>query len=417
MLAKAKQLDADDALAHFRGRFVFADADLFYFLPNSLGRLSVATQMRMQEVVEQEWGDRLIRGWNEGWIDSPQRIGGKIAQLVGAQTDEVLLADSTSVNLFKLAVAALRARPGRAKIITDSLNFPSDIYVLQAAIDAAGGQHELVIIESQDDVYAPVESLISAIDDQTALVSLSHVLYRSGFVYDMARVTQAVHAVGALTLWDLSHSVGAMDVHLNQTGADLAVGCTYKYLNGGPGAPAFLYVRRDLQDSLHNPLAGWMGQNKPFEFGLEYRSAPGIARFLTGTPSILSLSAVEPGVDLLLEAGIEAVQAKSAKMTGFLLELWETHLAPLGFVLKSPREARLRGSHVTLGHPAGLGISLALKKEKNIIPDFRPPDNIRFAVAPLYMRYESLYLAVKALQDVVENRIYERYMTIVPKVT
>jgi kynureninase len=311
-------------LAPFRDRFVIADPELIYLDGNSLGRLPQATAARLQQTIDQEWGADLIRSWNKGWFDLPERVGGKLARLLGAQPDEIIVADSTSVNLFKLVVAALQFQAGRTKIVTDDLNFPSDVYILQGALNLLGGRR-LEIVPSLDGVHGPVEGLATAVTADAALLTLSHVVFKSGYLYDMTAVTQLAHAAGALVLWDLSHAAGAVPIDLNSSGADMAVGCTYKYLNGGPGAPAFLYVRRDLQEKLGNPISGWMGQANPFAFGLDYAAAPGLRRFLTGTPPILSLTAVEPGLDLVLEAGIAAIRAASLEMTDYLIQAWETN--------------------------------------------------------------------------------------------
>jgi kynureninase len=360
-------------------------------------------------VAERQWGERLIRAWNEGWLGLAERVGAKVARLLGAGADEVIVADSTSVNLFKLAVAALRARPGRHTVVTDELNFPSDVYVLQSALDVMGPGHRLEVVRSPDGISVPEGRLAEVIDGDTALVSLSHTAFKSGFVHDLAAVTRLAHAAGALVLWDVSHSVGAMPLALAEAGADLAVGCTYKYLCGGPGAPAFLYVRRDLQGALHNPVAGWFGRDDPFGFALDYRPAPGLRRFLTGTPPVLSLAAVEPGVDLLLEAGLERVRAKSVAQTEYLIGLWEALLAPVGFTLNSPRDPERRGSHVSLGHAEGWRINRALIERMNVIPDFRLPDNLRLGVCPLYTTYAEVHAAVTALRRVVVERLYEEY--------
>jgi kynureninase len=404
----ALRLDAADPLTAFRERFVIDDPDLIYLDGNSLGRLPCATTERLSEVIDYEWGERLVRGWNEGWFEAPRRIGGKIARLLGAAEDEVILADSTSVNLFKLAIAAVQARPGRRTILTDDLNFPSDLYVLQGLAKLVSGL-QVRVVPSADGVHGPVVALCAAIDEDTALVTLSHTAFKSGYTYDMAAVTTAAHRAGALVLWDLSHSAGAVPVDLNGAVADLAVGCTYKYLNGGPGAPAFLYVRRDLQPWLANPISGWIGQRDPFDFALDYAPAPGIRRFLTGTPPILSLSAVEPGIDLLLEAGLERVRERSVRLSEYLIALWEARLAPLGFRLNSPRDPARRGSHVSLGHDEGLRVNLALIRDMNVLPDFRRPDNIRLGIAPLYNTFADLYAAVDRLCAVVVDRLYERH--------
>jgi kynureninase len=416
-LAYAVELDAHDPLAHFRERFVISDPDLIYMDGNSLGRLPRSTMTLAGELIQQQWGERLIRNWNEGWFTTPERIGAKIAHLIGAQPDEVIVADSTSVNLFKLVVAALRIQQGRSRILTDNLNFPSDLYILQGAIDILDKQHRLDILPSPDGIHGPVAELQTRLDSQTALLTLSHTVFKSGYIYEMQTLTSAAHAAGALVLWDLSHSVGSFPVDLHAAQVDLAIGCTYKYLNGGPGAPAFLYIRRDLQDVLSNPIAGWMGQRDLFNFELEYRPAMGLRHFLTGTPPIVSLSLVEPGVDLLLEAGLDKLRAKSLRQSEYLINLWEALLKPLGFTLNSPREADRRGSHVSLGHIEGLRIDMALIHEMNVLPDFRAPDTIRLGIAPLYTTFRDIHTAVMCLQKIVVERRYEKYPRQSPVVT
>lgn len=415
-LETARQLDAADPLTAFRERFVIGDPDLIYLDGNSLGRLPVTTPARLDETIHLEWGNRLIRSWNEGWFEAPNRIGDKLARLLGARAGEVILADSTSVNLFKLSLAALRARPGRHKVVTDDLNFPSDLYILQGVVELAGDKR-LQVVASHDGIHGPVEALAAAIDADTALVTLSHTVFKSGYTYDMAAITHLARQVGALVLWDLSHAAGSVIVDLAGAAADLAVGCTYKYLNGGPGAPAFLYVRSDLQEELGNPISGWIGQHQPFDFRLTYRPASGIQRFLTGTPPILSLSAVEPGVDLLLEAGMGRVRERSVRLSEYLIALWADKLAPLGFRLNSPRDASRRGSHVSLGHDDGLRVNLALIKDMLVLPDFRRPDNIRLGIAPLYNTFTDIHTAVERLCLVITERLYEKYDAAYPTVT
>ena len=411
-LSIAKSLDEEDELAHFRLRFAPTDPDLIYLDGNSLGRLPLATQKRMEDVVQQEWGRRLIRSWNEGWIDTAARIGGKVASLIGASADEVLLADSTSVNLYKLALAALLVQPHRQKIVTDDLNFPSDLYILQAVCKLAGRGCPVEVVPSADGIHGPIDKLAQTVDENTAVLSLSHTTFKSGYTYDMIALTRMAHQVGATTLWDLSHSAGALPVDLHQSAADLAVGCTYKYLNGGPGAPAYLFIRRDWQEKLANPISGWMGHNNSFDFDLDYEPAPGLRRFLTGTPPVLSLSAIEPGVDMLIEAGIQPLRAKSVRLSQYLLDRWQADLAPLGFQLNSPPEADDRGSHISLGHVEGYRIDQALIEEMQVLPDFRTPDNIRFGLVPLYTSYTDLHTAVSRLQMVVSEKRYEKYPTI-----
>ena len=413
----AHALDAADPLSAFRDRFVIDDPDLIYLDGNSLGRLPRATVSLLDDLVRQQWGDRLVRGWSEGWFDASSRIGGKIARLLGAGEDEVIVADSTSTTLFKLGMAALMARPGRRTILTDDLNFPSDLYILQGMARLAGGGYRVRVIPSADGIHGPADALTAAMDEDTALVTLSHTVFKSGYQYDMAAVTVAAQRAGALTLWDLSHSAGSVLVDLNSAAADLAVGCTYKYLNSGPGAPAFLYVRRDLQDALANPISGWIGQHDPFDFALDYAPAAGIRRFLTGTPPLLSLAAVEPGADLLLEAGMDRLRERSVRLSEYFIALYEARLASLGFRLNSPREVARRGSHISLGHDEGLRINLSLIRDVKVLPDFRRPDNIRIGIVPLYNTFAELHEAVERLVTVVENRLYERHDTTGLKVT
>ena len=408
-IEQARALDAADPLAHFRQRFAFPEPDLIYLDGNSLGRLPLASEALAHDLVTRQWGERLIRSWNEGWFTLPARIGGKLAQLIGAAPEEVVIADATSVNLFKLAVAALQQQRGRTRLLTDDLNFPSDIYVLQGVIETLHAGHQLEIIPSADGVHGPADALLARLDDDVALVVLSHTVFKSGYVYDMAALTAAVHAAGALVLWDLSHSAGSVSVNLAGAGADLAIGCTYKYLNGGPGAPAFLYVRRDLQPLLQNPIRGWMGQHAPFDFDLTYVAEPGMRHFLTGTPPVLSLALIEPGIDLLLDAGMAALRAKSMQQTEYFITLWETMLAPLVYTLNSPRQPAWRGSHVSLGHTEGWRINQALIHELNVLPDFRAPDTIRLGMAPLYTTFADLYRAAERLRRAAEERLYARY--------
>ena len=408
-LEYAQQLDLQDELAPFRKKFVIKDPEIIYLDGNSLGRLPKRTQTRLQNLIDVEWGSDLIRSWKSSWFTLPERIGGKIAKLTGAGKDEVIIADSTSINLFKLVVSALRFCPNRTKIITDDLNFPSDIYILAGAAEMAGPQYQLKIINSPDGIIAPYHRLTDEIDDNTALVCLSHTTFKSGFVYDMAEITEKAHKNGVMVLWDLSHSVGAVPVFLNNCGVDLAVGCCYKYMNSGPGAPAFLYVRKDLQNRLKNPITGWFGQEKQFDFKLKYQPHEGIRQFLTGTPAVISLAAIEDGVDLILEAGMDRLRRKSIKQTEYLIYLWETLLKPLGFYLNSPQNPEQRGSHISLGHEEGYRIDRTLIEDKKVIPDFRHPDSIRMGLAPIYTSFSDIYNAVIRMKLVVVERLFENY--------
>ena len=406
----AENLDNHDPLASFRTCFVITDPGLIYLDGNSLGRLTHASLDRLQQVVEQEWGRDLIRGWNENWWEAPVRIGEKIARLVGAAPGQMVACDTVSVNLFKLASAALALRPGRTHIVTDTLNFPSDLYILQGLVRSLGNHHTIFRIGSRDgDVTPDLDELAAAIDDSTALLTLSHVTFKSGYLYDMAAVTELAHRHGALVIWDLSHSAGAVPVALDVCNADFAIGCTYKYLNGGPGAPAFIYVRKELQAQAISPICGWWGQNAPFAFGLDYMPAPGVARFLTGSQPILSLLAMEAALDPLLEAGLESLRAKSLLLSEYLIYLSDTLLSPLGFRLGSPRIPERRGSHISLRHPEGYRINRALIEEMNVLPDFREPDNLRLGLTPLYTSFSEVWEGVDRIRRVVADKRFEKY--------
>jgi len=406
----AKQLDEQDVLASYREQFVVNDPDLIYLDGNSLGRLPKSVIERMKKVVEEEWGTGLIRGWNKGWWQSPSRIGNKIASLLGAAKGQVVVGDQTSINLFKLATAALTLQPQKKRIITDTFNFPSDLYILQGIVELLGDRPEIIRIGASDsDITPDLAALEDAIDDNTALVTLSHVTFKSGYLYDMARITELAHRKGALVLWDLSHSAGAVPIELDQCNVDFAIGCTYKYLNGGPGAPAFLYVNKRIQNEVTSPIWGWWGQENPFEFDLNYQPAPGVQRFLAGTAPMLSTLAMEEALTPLLEAGMDALRTKSILMTDYAAFLTETLLTPLGFSLGSPRESARRGSHISIRHEEGYRINRAMIEEMNVIPDFRAPDNIRLGFAPLYISFTDIWEGFDRIRRVVEEKRYENY--------
>jgi kynureninase len=412
-ISLARELDAQDELASFRDEFVIDDPNLIYLDGNSLGRLPKRTVNVMRNTIEQEWGKRLIRAWNDGWINTPTELGAKIAKLVGAHADEILVTEATSINLFKLAVAALQARPNRAGVVSDVLNFPSDLYILQGIINLLGKNHYLKLISSADGITIAPDAVDAAIDNDTALVSLTHVAFKSAYMHNMARVTEKAHEVGALMLWDLSHSVGAVPVDLNGCNVDLAVGCTYKYLNGGPGSPAFLYMRRDLQVQLSQPMWGWFATENPFAFELDFTPASDISRYRVGTPPMISMRALEPAIDILLEATMERLRAKSIKQTEYLIFLADQWLTPLGFTLGTPRQAEMRGSHVSLRHLESYRISRALIESPppavQVIPDFREPDNIRLGITPLYTTFTEIHQALNRMRTIVEEKIYEQY--------
>jgi len=402
----AEELDAADPLAGFRDRFVRDDQPLIYLDGNSLGPLPRATRARIAEVVEREWGAGLVRSWSR-WIDLPRQVGDSLGEhLVGAAAGQVAVCDSTTVNLYKLACAALDAQHGRNVIVTDDDNFPTDRYVLEGIAAQRGG--ELRMIRSDLDQGLPEGVLRGALDERTALVSLSHVAYRSGALADMAKITGIVHEAGALALWDLCHSVGAVPVELDAAGADLAVGCTYKYLNAGPGAPAFLYVRRDLQERLRQPVWGWFGQRDQFAMGQGYDPAPGIGRFLTGTPDVVGTVAVQEGARLLAEAGIGRLRAKGVALTGYLIGLADAWLAPYGVEVASPRQDTRRGAHVTLAHPQAWQVSQALIREA-VIGDYRTPDRLRLGPAPVLTRFADVWDALDILRQIMADQTYQDF--------
>lgn len=419
--AGAVALDASDPLASFRSRFFRDDSELnrIYLNGNSLGRLPVASVSLVDDVVRRQWGQHLIRSWDEGWFELPRRAGNLIAKIVGASSDEVVLGDATSVLLFKAALAALRARPGRTTILTDDLNFPSDIQVLRSAARLTSPEHQVVVIPS-DGVYGPVQGLEDALvgsrAEEVALVSLSHVAYNSGWCWDLQATTKMAQKAGALMLWDLCHSVGVVPIRLSDSGVDLAVGCTYKYLNGGPGSPAFLYVN-SLRTELENPVMGWFGLANPMGFSSETEPAEGASRFLTGTPPIISAALVEPGVDLVLEAGVERLRDKSNLLTRRFVALVDKELAHLGFSVRTPRESQFRGSHVALGHTDALAVGQALINEAQVITDYRPPDLLRFGFAPLYIGFREVDDTVRRIKGVIDSGGIGRWRGVRPVVS
>jgi kynureninase len=410
----AETLDAADELAPFRDRFVQADRELIYLDGNSLGALPVRTQARIAEVVDQDWGVGLVRSWGH-WIGLPREAGDMVGEhLVGAAPGQVLVCDSVTVNLYKLACAALDYQQGRDVIITDDDNFPTDRYVVEGV--AAQRGCELRLLHTELDGGVSERALAAALDDRTAIVSLSHVAYRSGALADMARLTRMIHDAGALALWDLCHSVGAVPVQLDACGVDLALGCTYKYVNAGPGAPAFLYVRADLQERLRQPIWGWFGQRDQFAMGPRYDPAPGIDAYATGTPNVIGTVAVEEGARLFGEAGLDRLRAKSIDLTSYLIALADEWLAEHGFALASPRDADRRGGHVTLHHPDAWQLSQALIRE-NVIGDYRTPERLRLAPVALTTRFADVWDAMDLLRRIAADKSYQDIPTEPARVT
>ena len=396
--------DAGDPLGRVRDRFSLPEG-VIYLDGNSLGALPTAAAHAVRDAVENQWGCDLIASWNKhGWIGLPQKTGGKIARLIGAGADEVVAADSVSVNLFKLAAAAVAASQGRRVVVTEAGDFPTDLYILQG-LAALMPDIELRVAEPG--------GVAAALDDQVAVVLLSHVHYRSGAVRDMAELNAAIHATGALGLWDLSHSAGVLDVDLNRDGADMAAGCGYKYLNGGPGAPAYVFVAKRHQAALRNPLSGWMGHARPFDFVDEYAPAPGIDRWLCGTPPILSLTALDTALDAFDGVKMPEAREKAGALGDLFIERVEARCAGKGLTLASPLAAGLRGGQVSFHHPQGWAVMQNLIA-RGIIGDFRSPDVIRFGFAPLYVRRVDVWDAVEVLGEILDSGTWRdaRYQTI-----
>jgi kynureninase len=396
MLARREDLEAldrADELGHFRARFDLPKG-LVYLDGNSLGPPTRAARERIARTVDEEWGRGLIRSWESaGWISLPQRTGDKIARLIGAAPGEVIVADSTSVNLFKALSIAIEANRGRRVLLSEHGNFPTDLYIAQGLASHLGAGHELVLVET-----GGIEQALRDRGAEVAAAFLTHVDYVSGRVHDMASITAAAHEAGAMMIWDLAHSAGAVPLDLNACGVQLAVGCGYKYLNGGPGAPAFLHVSRDQQARATPPLSGWMGHADPFAFAERYEPAPGIARFLCGTPSVIAMSALDAALDLVLEASMDAIRRKSVALGEAFVELAERHCAGSGLRLVSPRDAALRGSQVSYAHPECRTV-MRILVERGVVGDVRAPDILRFGFAPLYTRYVDVWDAVMHLRD------------------
>lgn len=409
-LAYARRMDRSDGLAHYRSRFQGASSDLVYFDGNSLGRPPVAAIERMQRFMTDDWGGRLIRGWDEAWLPLPTEIGDRIGRaVIAAKAGQTVIGDSTTVLLYKLARAAVDAQterdPGRREIVVDSDNFPTDRYVLDGIARERG--LSLRWIEADTSAGVTAEQLAEAVGPQTALVVLSHVAYRSAYLADARELTRIAHEAGALVLWDLCHSAGSVPVRADEWGFDLAVGCTYKYLNGGPGSPAFAYVRADLHGALSQPIQGWFGAVDQFQMGPRYEQAPGIRGFLSGTSPILAMLPMEETLAMIEEAGIAAIRAKSVTLTSFAIELSEAWLAPLGVTLASPADPEQRGGHVTLHHDAMREVTARLW-QRDVIPDYRDPGGLRIGLSPLSTSFEEVHRGMDATRSVLREVLAER---------
>ncbi|MGZ6734092.1 MAG: kynureninase [Nocardioides sp.] len=399
--ARAKELDAADPLAHHRDAFVRTEGVTAYLDGNSLGRPLHATGAALTDFVETTWGDRLIRAWDEEWMDAPTELGDRIGRvLLGAAAGQTVVGDSTTVMLYKLAHAALAAQPGRDEVVACADDFPTDRFILEGLAAERGLTMRWLRVDPRTGVT--LEQVEGVLSERTALVLLSHVSYRSAWIADMAGITAAAHRVGALVLWDLCHAVGVLDLALDALGVDLAVGCTYKYLNGGPGAPAFGYVATGLHERLRQPIQGWMGAADPFAMGERYEPASGIRRFISGTPPIVGMLPMRGMLDLLEAAGIASVRAKSVALTELAIEVHDELLAPLGVELASPRDPALRGGHVTLDHPRFRELTVGLW-ERGVIPDFRPPHGLRIGLSPLSTSFTEVVIGLTEVASLLER--------------
>lgn len=381
----ARELDTKDPLASLRSHFDIPEGTL-YFDGNSLGPLTFRSREVLHRTIEFEWRERLIRSWNEDWLAMPARVGNLIAPIIGAAQDTVICADNTSINLHKALMAAVALRADRSEIVVDINNFPTDIYIAQSV----ASQHNMKL------VAVPADEIIGAINANTAVVTATHVDYRSANILDVEGITKAAHANGALMVWDLAHTAGAVPFHAAALDVDFAVGCGYKYLNGGPGAPAFIYVAPRLLAESGQPLQGWWGHAEPFEFEVGFRPAEGISRFLTGTANVLSMKSLEAALEVFSSVSLENLRKKSVSLTSLFVSLFDDHLAPTGFSLASPRDPESRGSHVALGFEGGKALVDAMAAE-GIIADFRPPNLMRFGFAPLYNTHEEVVTLVERL--------------------
>lgn len=397
-LAEVADLDARDPLAPFRDEFRLRDG-LIYVDGNSLGALPKATAARLAATVTEEWGEGLITSWlGADWVGAPQRIGNKIAALLGAKAGEVIAADSTSVNIFKAVTAAASLRPDRSVILSETTNFPTDVYMMQGIEAFSGGRLKSVTVDP--------DAVLDRLGADVAVLLLTQVHYKSGLIRDMAEVTRRAHERGVLVVWDLSHSAGAIEVDLNGANADFAVGCGYKFLNGGPGAPAFLFAAERHHDAMP-VLSGWFGHASPFTFEEDYRAAAGVTRFLSGTPPVLGLTALECGVDLMARADMRELRKKSVRLGQLFIERMTARCGEFGFALVSPADPELRGSQISYAHPHGYEMVQALK-ERDVIGDFRAPDVLRFGLTPLYLRYADVVEAVERLRDICVTRAWDK---------
>jgi kynureninase len=409
--AYALELDKNDPLASFRSKFVITDPNLCYLDGNSLGRLPHATVKAVSDFLSQEWGNEVVTGWSH-WIDEAQVAGDLVGRAaLGAAPGQVLVCDTTSVNFYQLCLAAINARPGRKTIITDAANFPTDRYILDGIAKQLG--LNLVIIDNEDPAIAENELITAELlerymTEDVALVTFEVIQYRSGARTDIKSVTDLARSYGALVVWDASHATGAIEMNFDECGVDLAVGCTYKYGNSGPGSPAWLYVNKRIQNELQVPIQGWFGNEDQFGMGPNFEKASGIRGFQIASPSIIGIRGVQIAFEMIAEAGIEAIASKAAIGTQMMIDLFDEWLAPLGYTLLTSRNPNERGGHISIGHPDAARICVALRKFANVIPDYRTPNSIRLAIAPLPTSYIEVWDGFQRIRDLTETRQYEK---------
>ena len=416
---KAKERDRKDPLANFKASF-FHSKNEIYLDGNSLGKLPLKAKENIAMLMQEQWGENLIRSWNDHWLDLPKRLAAKLARLLGVDAKEILVGESTSVNLYKVAHALIQSGHYPKQFLTDSLNFPTDNYILEG-ISRENAMEKPICIQYTSDLKANINLLKNQIIAQPGVICLSLVSYKSAYYYPMKVLNLHAKKHNSIIIWDLSHAVGAVAIDLKETNTLAAIGCTYKYLNGGPGSPAFIYLDNSLIPHLMSPIQGWFGHAKPFDFSQDYLPAKGIEKFDAGTPTVLSLAAMEAGIDLTLTAGIESIRIKSLALSNFFLDTFYTELTPLGYVLESPEKEDERGAHITLSHKASWRICQCLlhgkEQRPKIIPDFRPPHYIRLGMAPLYIGYEDIWHTLERLKEIALNKEFEQYSDVRPTVT
>jgi kynureninase len=418
-IAQAEQLDVQDPLASFRAFFQH-EPNTIYLDGNSLGKLPIQAKKDIANAVDKQWGENLIRSWNDHWLDLPKRLEQKLALLLGAKATELKVGESTSTNLYKVIHALLSSNLTAKSLLTDSLNFPSDVYVMEGLAKQFDCKPPTIVAYVHD-LKADLPLLKAEIKKQPGIVCLSLVSYKSAWLYPMKSLNEFAEQHNSIIVWDLSHAVGVVDINLAESKTKIALGCTYKFLNGGPGSPAFLFIQEELITELHSPIQGWFGHKRPFDFSLSYEPSDGIGRFDAGTPQVLSLVAMEAGLDLTLKAGIDAIRKKSMMQTSYLVELIQEKLIPLGFTIETPMNPEERGSHITLAHPESWRVCKALIIGKGdgvkIIPDFRPPQYLRLGIAPIYTRYIDLFKSIERIEHIILSQEYLEIDTEKPTVT